>query len=69
MAVLRLGVLLKREGRIPLRWYFPLLEPYCLLVGHDVHTVPAMPTEDFVGIYCLRCGACWNLADEVPPSK
>ena len=51
-----------RIERINLTWWRWLLEPFCWFAGHDSHTFPGAPTTDYVGVYCIRCGAHWNYA-------
>ena len=52
-----------RDGWVLTWWRRRLLEPVCWVMGHDAHTVPASVTEDYIGVYCLRCGAHWNYAE------
>lgn len=54
-----------REVRFPFSRFAWLKEVICVLHGHEEHCVPASATEDYVGTYCLRCGAHWNHAVQV----
>lgn len=56
-------ILSERLERLAPWWRAPL-ELVCTFIGHDFVTFPGSPTEDYCGIYCLRCGAHWNLAKD-----
>lgn len=38
-----------------------MIEVYCWLTSHDIHTMPAANIDGFQGVYCPRCGRCWDV--------